>query len=119
MFLFIATIFIAELIIVWTLISHIVKADRAVKKMQKDVIALKLQLSKALVGLRSSIHLAKEKKDVFIEVINKKSNRYIASILVSSALYLTLFFFRRKSKKVAQVVQGLLVAKELWDGFLA
>lgn len=119
MFLFIATIFIAELIIVWTLISNIVKADKAIKKLHKDVVALRPQLSKVLVGFRGGIHIAKEKKDKFIEVVNKKSNRYIASILISGALYLALFIVRRKSKKVAQVVQSLLIAKEVWDGFLA
>ena len=65
MFLFIATIFIAELIIVWTVISKIVQADKAVKKLQKEVVALKPQLEKALIGARGGIHLVKEKKDSF------------------------------------------------------
>jgi len=119
MFLFIATIFIAELIIVWTLISKIVKVDKVVKKLQNDVLDIKPQLSEALVGLRVGIHQIKEKKDNFVDIVSKKSSRYIMSALVSVVLYFALFIVRRKSRKIAQVVQGMLVAKEVWDSFLA
>ncbi|MBO5434911.1 hypothetical protein J6A31_03690 [bacterium] len=119
MFLFIATIFIAELIIVSTLISYIMKVDKVVKRLHKDVVALKPQLETALVGVRSGIHQVKEKKDSIFDVINKKRNKYIAGAIVSGALYLTIFVFKHKSRRIAQVCQGLLVAKEIWDSVSA
>ena len=115
MFLFIATIFIAELIIVWTVISKIVQADKAVKKLQKEIVALKPQLEKALVGARGGIHLVKEKKDSFFDILNKKRNRYIAGAVVTGALYLAIFVFKHKSRRIVQICQGALFVKEVWD----
>lgn len=119
MFLFIATIFIAEIIIVWTLLSHIIKADKAVKTLQKEVIELKPQLQEALSGTRSGIRLIKDKKDKLFDIIDKKRNRVLISAVISGILYLAIFIIKRKSQKIAKIFQGVLIAKELWESFSA
>jgi len=119
MFLFIAIIFIAELIIVCTLISQITKADKAVKNFQKEIIQLKPQLKEALGSTRSGVRMVKEKKDWLFETLTKKQNRFIISAALSGILYLVIFIVKRKSKKIAKIFQGILIAKELWDNLSA
>lgn len=115
MFLFIATIFIAELIIAWTLLSNLIKADKAVKNFQKEVVRVKPQLKEVLSGTRTSVRIAKEQKDKLFDIIDNKRNRIIISAATSGVLYLAIFIIRRKSQKIAKIFQGILIAKELWE----
>lgn len=115
MFLFIATIFIAELIIVWTLLSNLIKADKAVKNLQKDVISIRPKLKEALSNTKNSVLVVKEHKDKLLDTICNKRNRLIISAVISGVLYLAIFIIRRKSQKIAKIFQGILIAKELWE----
>lgn len=117
MFLLIATIFIAEIIIVWTIISHIVKTDKLIKALQKDIISVKPQLKNILCGTRNNVKVIKEHKDKLFEIIEKKRNRILISSVISGIIYLTIFVVKRKNRKIAKIFQSLLVAKELWESF--
>lgn len=119
MFLFIATIFIAELIIALTLIAYIVKADKAVKSLQKDVIALKPQIKAGLEGVREGIHTVKEKQDWFFDFVRKKRNQYLVNSVKMILVYTLLFIFRGRCKKAAAICQGILIAKDVWDSVSA
>ena len=95
------------------------KCDKSVRCLQKEVRALNPQLEVSLKAIRGEIHQVKEKKDAVIDIVSKKCNKYLIGALVTGALYVTIFVFRKKSKTVVQVCQGLLIAKEVWDSVSA
>lgn len=119
MFLFIATIFIAELIIALTLIAYIVKADRAVKSLHKEAVALKPQIKAGLLGIREGVHIVKEKQSWLFEVIRQKRNQYVISAIKTVLVYLLLIIIKGRCKKAAAVCQTLLVVKDVWDSISA
>ena len=119
MFLFIATIFIAEIIIAITLNSYIVKADNAVVGVRKSVIALKPQIKAGLSGVRDGVHTVKEKQGLFFEYIEKKRNQYIIKAVTTVLMYLLLFILKGRCKRAASICNGLLLAKDVWDNISA
>ncbi len=119
MFLFIAIIFIAEIIIALTLVSYIVKADNAVIKLKSDIISLRPQIKAGLEGLKDCIHIVKEKQLCFFEYLEKKRNQYIINIVKSIMVYALLFLLKGKCKKAASICNGILLAKDIWDGISA
>ena len=119
MFLFIVTIFIAELIITLTVISYIVRADNAVLKCQKDLIALKPQIKAALLGVREGVHLVKEKQVWLFEFIEQKRNLYMVNAIKTVLIYLLLFIVKCRFKRAAKVCQWVLLVKDLLEGISA
>lgn len=119
MFLFIATIFIAELIIALTLISYIFKADKAVQDLRKEIISRKPQIKAGLLGVREGIHLVREKQVHLFEIIKQKRNQYLISLAKMIFVYLLLFIIKGKCKKAASICQGILLVKDVWDSISA
>ena len=119
MFLFIATIFIAEIIIAITLISYIVKADYAVADLRKRVIAIKPQIKAGLTGVREGVNTVKEKQGLFVEYVEKKRNQYMMKALTTVLIYLLLFILKGRCKRAASICNGLLLAKDVWDNISA
>ncbi len=115
MFLFIATIFIAELIIAVTLILYIVRADRAVLKLNEQVEEYKPQIKAALEGIKEGIREINDKQEIVVEYLRKKRDQWLFKMLQTVLIYLLLFLFRGKCKKAASICQGLLLAKDVWD----
>lgn len=119
MFLLIAIIFIAEMIIALTLINYIVKADKAVIKLKADVSYLIPQIKAGLDGLKEAVHIIKEKQLWFFEYLEKKRNQYIINAIKTILMYLLLFLLKGKSKKAVSICNGIILVKELWDSALA
>ena len=115
MFLFIATIFIAELIIAVTLILYIVRADRAVLKLNEQAEEYKPQIKAALEGIKEGIREINDKQEIVVEYLRKKRDQWLFKMLQTVLIYLLLFLFRGKCKKAASICQGLLLAKDVWD----
>lgn len=119
MFLFIATIFIAELIIALTLISYIFKADKAVQDLRKEIISRKPQIKAGLLGVKEGIHLIREKQVHLFEIVKQKRNQYLISLAKMILVYLLLFIIKGKCKKAASICQGILLVKDVWDSISA
>ncbi len=115
MFLFIAIIFIAELIIAINLILLIIKADRAVVAFHKQAVAAKPQIKAVLEGVKAGIKEVNEKQEIVINYLRKKRNQWIINMTKNIILYLLLFLFKGKCKKAASICQGILLAKDVWD----
>lgn len=115
MFLFIATIFIAELIIFSTLVFYIIKADKAVIELNKQVTEYKPQIQNALNGIKEAVIEISDKKDLLYEYLRKKRDQWIFKTIQTVLIYFLLFLFRGKCKKAAKICQGLLLAKDVWD----
>ena len=103
MFLFIATIFIAELIIALTLITYILKADKAVQDLRKEIIFRKPQIKAGLLGVREGIHIVREKQGLLFEIVKQKRNQYLISISKMILEYLLFFIIKVKCKKAATI----------------
>lgn len=119
MFLFIATIFIAELIIALTLITYILKADKAVQDLRKEIIFRKPQIKAVLLGVREGIHIVREKQGLLFEIVKQKRNQYLISLAKMILVYLLLFIIKGKCKKAASICQGILLVKDVWDSVSA
>ncbi len=115
MFLFITTIFIAELIIVSTLIFYIIKADKAVIRLSKQVSEYRPQIQEVLDSIKTAVIEINDKKDLVYEYLRKKRDQWIFKTLQTVLIYFLLFLFRGKCKKAAKICQGLLLAKDVWD----
>ena len=115
MFLFIAIIFIAELIIAATLILFIVKADRAVVSLHRQAVAVRPQIKAVLEGVKAGIKEVNEKQEIVINYLRKKRNQWIVNMAKTIIVYLLLFLFKGKCKKAASICQGLLLVKDVWD----
>ena len=119
MFLLIAIIFIAEMIIALTLINYIVKADKVVIKLKLDVSSLTPQIQAGLACIKEGVHLLKEKQLWLFDYLEKKRNQYIMNAIKTVLMYLLLFLLKGKSKKAASICNGIILVKELWDSALA
>ena len=119
MFLLIATIFIAELIIALTLISYILKADNYVIELDKQVVSVKPQIKAGLSGVREGVRIFKEKQGLFFEYVEKKRNQYIMKGVTTVLVYLLLFILKGRCKRAAAICNGLLLAKDVWDNISA
>ncbi len=119
MFLFIATIFIAELIIAGTLIVNILKADKAVKALNSELVGQKPQIKAILSGIREGIHEVKEKQSYFFDLIKKKREQYLINSLKLILTYLLLHFIKSRYKKASAICNGILLIKDVWDSVSA
>lgn len=75
MYLFIAIIFIAELIIAGTLISGILKADRMICSLNSKVSALKPDIKCALAQTRECVSCLQTSVNSLISFVKKKTSR--------------------------------------------
>ena len=115
MFLFIAIVFIAELIIAVTLLAYILKADKAVLNLQKEVIPIKSQIKGAFDYLKASIEKANNQKTVFWAILRQKRNQCLWRIGKVVLFYLLIHFFKCKCQKARTICNGILIAKDIWD----
>lgn len=119
MYLFIATIFIAELIIALAIIHYIIKADKYVLELNDKVVDLQPVIHKTLVAVNEFVITFGEKMENLFEFVQKKRNQYISRITKTLILYLLLFVFKGRCKRAAMLCQGLVLAKDYWDGLSA
>ena len=119
MFLFIATIFIAEMIITLTLIAYIIKADKAVLQVKSNLTKALPDIKTALNGVKSGVHILKEKRLWLFAYIEMKRNQYLFKAIKTILIYTLLFFLRGRCKKAASVCNGILLVKDILDGISA
>lgn len=115
MYLFIATIFIAELIIAATFIFMIVKADRKVRELDNRVIEFKPVLKDYLKGFKKAVINFQNNVESFFSFIRKKRNQFTSKIIITVVMYAFLIFFKGRFKKAAAVFQTLVLLKDYWD----
>lgn len=114
MYVFIAIIFIAELIITFSIINWILKFDKKMlafgKELNKNLGTTTLLLKQATNLLRTTQNII-ERSTGFL---SRKKREFIAKIINLVIIYLFLFVFKVKFKKAAAVLQYFLIVKDLW-----
>ena len=119
MFLFIAIIFIAEIIIALTLISCIVKADKAVLQLKSDISKILPDIKTLLGNVKSGVSLLKEKRLWLFAYIRIKRNQYLFKAIKIIIIYTLLFLLKGKCKKAASVCNGILLVRDILEGISA
>ncbi len=117
MYLFIATIFIAELIIAGSLIIFIVKTDRKVRELNNRVIVFKPVLEGYLKAFKKAVYNLQNTFEAFFTFIKKKRQQFLTKVIIAVVMYASLIFFRGRFKKAAAVFQTLVLLKDYWDEF--
>jgi len=118
MSLFIAIIFIAELIIVWTVVSNIIKADKYVCALNKKVTQCRPKIETGLSCFKDCVRCLRstiESAQNFIECKKKEIRSRIIKALI---VYALLIVMKTKFKKAAAACKFLVKAKDLWGALL-
>ena len=102
MYLFIAIIFIAELIIAVTIINYIVKADRTVLKLNQCVTAFNPLAKTCMQYSRCLVSAFSRSFSGFVAYVEKKREQIIFKTILIVAIYSLLFIFKIKSDKVSK-----------------
>ena len=118
MYLFIAIIFIAELIIAVTVINFLVKIDKKVNDLNCCVETFNPLAQVCLQYARCLATTFRQNFDKFISFIRHKRKQIFNKILILIAIYAVLFLFRAKSKKYSNAYHLAGVIQDIAGNFL-
>ena len=119
MYFFIAIIFIAELIVTAFIISLIVKADRAVLRLNGRVVKSREKILKSFATLKNSVVYVEKGIDWVLAYVERKREEYLMKLtkkLLTYALIFVLEMALCNSKKCKSVISGV---KAVLKRFLA
>ena len=114
MYLFIATIFIAELIIALTVTLLIIKADKEILKINNTVCEKRKDLEKALGDFKYCVTSFGDYYDCMINSLKKKHRQFKINLIKNIAMYLSLFLLKGKYKKAAALLQFSVLFHDFW-----
>ncbi len=118
MYLFIAIIFIAELIIAITIINYIVKADKLVCRYNSYVEVFNPLCETCLQYIRcvvTNINQSFEKVFVFIR---KKREQVFYKFIIMAALYLFLILFKIKTTNFSNIYKLIGAIRDVVADFI-
>ncbi len=118
MYLFIAIIFIAELIIASNVISCIVKADKRICSLNEQIIQTMPKIQKGLSGLKDCVKCIKTTFDCAAGFVKKKQREFKMRIIKAIIIYALLLIMKSKFKRLATISQYIMFTKDCWDGLL-
>ncbi len=115
MYVFIATILIAELIIATTLIYHIKELDKKVCDLCDKVVSTKPILHSGLNAFNEVSSKLVKTVENMINFVKAKREQYIISATKSLLIYFLLFMLKGKSRKYVSAIQLAVSLKDCWD----
>lgn len=113
MYIFIATIFIAELIIALNLILWIMKADKKVQHINACAVTFKPLAQTCLQYVRCKITLFNDSFGGILTFVRKKQEQFISKTVIMVAIYSLLFLFKIKAKKASKIYKLISVMRDL------
>lgn len=113
MYIFIATIFIAELIIALNLILLLVKADRKVRYYNNCVDAFNPLAETALQYARCRVSEFNKSFKCVLEFIKKKKEQVVFKTVFMISIYLILILFKLKMNKASKIYKLVAVIRDL------
>lgn len=119
MYFFIAIIFIAELIVTAFIISLIVKADRAVLRLNGRVVKSREKIIKSFATLKNSVVYVEKGIDWVLGYVKRKREEYLLKVTKTIIIYALLFMLEMSfcnSKKCRGIITA---SKALLKRFLA
>ena len=115
MYLFIATIFIAELIIAAALISLFVNCDKQALKYSAQIVSANTAIKSTIVEVREILISAQNIMDRAVDYIHNKKKEFRSKLINLALIYVILILFKTKYKRAATIFQYLLLAKDFWN----
>ena len=118
MYLFIAIIFIAELIIAINIISLILKADKKVLYLNSCVCAFNPLAKTCLEYVRCISTTVAEKVACVIDFVRKKREQIIYKTVIIVAVYSLLFVFRYKKNNYSKLYRLISAIQDIATDFI-
>ena len=115
MYVFIATIFIAELIIAGSIILLLKKLDTKVKSLNEDSISCGKELIKTTKEVKEILISAQNIMDNAVSYVNRKKKEFRQKLINLAAIYAILVIFKVKFRRAALILQYLILAKDIWS----
>ncbi len=115
MYLFIATIFIAELIIAAFVIILILTADVKVCELNNKVSDFIPVIETSLKSFHDAVVNLQNTYNSILKFIAKKRKQLIKKIVTAALIYMLLIFCKGRFKKSAMIFQTLVLVKDYID----
>lgn len=115
--LFITTIFIAELIIAFSIINYIMHFDKKVKQLNKKTKSFRYDARIFFLDSRYVLRTFVEELNIFKKVLKRKREEYILNTIQTALIYMSLVRLKGKSKKILlayrfgrEIAEGIMEA---------
>ena len=118
MYLFIAIIFIAELIIACTIINYIIKADKAVCRYNECIKVFNPLVQTCLQYARCLVTTFNSSFESFIDFVRKKQVQIVYKTILIIAIYSLLFIFKIKSDKASKIYKLVGAIRDIATDFV-
>lgn len=105
MYLFVAIILIAELIIATAIILGILKLDKTIKELSGKIEAIQPQIKESISNIRAGAEIAFKKAKEFSEFVKIQQERYVINVLKNILVFFLLILSKGKNKKFLSVVE--------------
>lgn len=115
MYLFIAIILIAELIIATNVICLIQKLDKKVVNLSNQVVEARPKLDSALLCLKESVSKFVTGVHNLCVYAEKRTHKYITMVIQNVLMYALLYFLKGRSKRCVSALQLAFSLKDGWD----
>lgn len=115
MYVLIAIIFIAELIIAGFLINLILRADMKIKDIDKKIVSVSPEIIDGIRKMRKGALTLKTAIEKGITFINRKRYEFWQRVVNLVVIYIILFVLKIKFKKAASICQYAVILKDCWD----
>ena len=115
MYLFIAIIFIAELIIAGFLLYWICKFDRSVRALDFEIAKHSPSVIDGIKAFRGGVNLIQVAITKVCELVQRKKEEFMRRAVNLVVIYIILFMLRTRFKKAATYCQYAVLLKDFWD----
>ena len=114
MYLFIAIIFIAELIVAGFVVYWLIKLDKKAKAFSDQWIQTETDSIKLIKETRGILSTAKKIMGGAVDFVVKKRREIKRKIINLVFIYLILIIFKTKFKRAAMALQYIIIAQDIW-----
>lgn len=111
--IFIAIVFIAELIIALTIIVNIYKLDFQVVALNNSIWAYKSRAKNDFRCFKIALKLVNNKIIKLRAIVKRKNQEYLLKVLKTTLIYGSLFALKGKYRKI---ILGYQLGKEIFEG---
>lgn len=114
MYLFIAIILIAELIIATNIICLITRIDKKVLALDEQLCNSRPQICKSLTAFKDGVATFVLGVHNLVEFAKRQRQKYLITTVQNILIYLLFFMLRGKKKKYASAMRMAMALRDCW-----
>ncbi len=114
MYLFIAIILIAELIIATNIICLVNKIDKKVIAFDEQLYVIRPEICKKIAAFKDGVEKFVLGVHSLVDFARKQRQKYLITIVQNVLIYLLLFSLRGKKKKYASAIRMAMALRDCW-----